>query len=47
MQSVVGGATPIFEGGRGEGISTGAFGVLDEDEMMIWEAGNVRSAAIL
>jgi transposase len=39
MQTAIGGATPIFEGGRGKGISTGAFGILNEDEMMIWDAG--------
>jgi hypothetical protein len=37
-QILVEGATPIFEGGRGYGISTGAFAILTEDEMIIWEA---------
>jgi hypothetical protein len=39
MQTVVGVTTPIPEGGWGEGISTIAFGILNQDEMMIWEVG--------
>jgi hypothetical protein len=37
----------IFECVRGEGISMSAFGILKEDEMIILEAGQFRSAAIL
>jgi hypothetical protein len=39
LQPASGGAIPIFEGGRGRGVSTGQFGLLDEDEMLIWDAG--------
>jgi hypothetical protein len=39
MQTASGGATPTFERGRGQGISTSAFGVLHENQMMIWEVG--------
>jgi transposase len=38
LQPASGGAIPIFEGGRGRGVSTGQFGLLDEDEMLIWDA---------
>jgi hypothetical protein len=39
MQTVVGRAMPIFESGRGEGISTAIFSILNENEIMIWKAG--------
>jgi hypothetical protein len=37
MQTVVEGGMLTFECAQGEGISTGAFGILNEDVMMIWE----------
>jgi hypothetical protein len=39
MQTAVGSARPTFEGGRGQEISTNAFGTLNEEKMMIWEVG--------
>jgi hypothetical protein len=39
LQAVMDGRTPTWEGGRGRGVSTGEFGLLNEDEMLIWEAG--------
>jgi hypothetical protein len=47
MQTVVGGATPIVESGRGEGISTAAFDIRKENEITFGQHGNVLSAAIL
>jgi hypothetical protein len=37
LQTVVGSATPIFEGGHGGGNSTAGFRILNEDEVLIWE----------
>jgi hypothetical protein len=39
LQPTFDGGTPVYEGARGRGVSTGQFGVLDEDEMLIWQAG--------
>jgi hypothetical protein len=39
LQGSPDGAAPIFEGGRGRGVGTSQFGLLNEDEMLIWEAG--------
>jgi hypothetical protein len=47
MQTIIGGSLPIFEGERGERISTSVFSILNQAEMMICEVGNVRSAVVL
>jgi hypothetical protein len=39
LRTVVGGSEPIWEGARGNRVSTGEFGLLNEDEMLIMEAG--------
>jgi hypothetical protein len=39
MQTAGGVPTPTFEGGGGDKISTDAFGILNQDEMMIWQVG--------
>jgi hypothetical protein len=33
------GAVPTFEGARGRGVNTSQFGLLNEDEVLIWETG--------
>jgi hypothetical protein len=32
-------AVSISEGARGRGVNTSQFGILNEDEMLIWEVG--------
>jgi hypothetical protein len=39
LQPVSGGAERVFEGARGRGVVSGEWGVLNEDEMLIWQAG--------
>jgi hypothetical protein len=39
LQSSPEGAVPIFDGARGRGVNTTQFGLPNEDEILIWEAG--------
>jgi hypothetical protein len=39
LQSSPEGAVPTFEGTRGRGVNTSQFGLLNEDEVLFWEAG--------
>jgi hypothetical protein len=38
LQSSPEGAVSTFEGARGRGVNTSQFGLLNEDEVLIWEA---------
>jgi hypothetical protein len=39
LQSSLEGAVPTFEGARGRGVNTSQFGLLNGDEVLIWEVG--------
>jgi hypothetical protein len=39
LQSSPEGAVPTFEGARGRGVNTSQFNLLNENEILIWEAG--------
>jgi hypothetical protein len=39
FQPVLDGAASVFEAARGRGVVSGEWGVLNEDEMLIWQAG--------
>jgi hypothetical protein len=39
LQSSLEGAVPTFKEARGRGVNISQFGLLNEDEVLIWEAG--------
>jgi hypothetical protein len=39
LQNSPEGAVPTFEGACGQAVNTSQFGLLNEDEVLIWEAG--------